>query len=87
MSMNINRSSGETRIARTVPRRHFAGRWLEFESTGSRRMRLAPGIKNGCGQRKAFMRYLVFALLVTRGFAILGAAPAGAVGTRYPANT
>ena len=30
------------------------------------------------------MRYLALALLATGGFAILGAAPAGAVGTRYP---
>jgi hypothetical protein len=40
--------------------------------------------KSGCGRWEAWMRNLVLALLSATGLAMVGAAPAEAVGTRYP---
>jgi hypothetical protein len=39
---------------------------------------------HGRGRTEAFMRNLVLALLAAGGLAMIGAAPAQAVGTRYP---
>jgi hypothetical protein len=38
----------------------------------------------GCGRRETSMRNVVLALLAANGLALVGAAPAHAVGTRYP---
>jgi hypothetical protein len=38
----------------------------------------------GCARREGFMRKIVLALLAVSGLAMVGTAPAQAVGTRYP---
>ena len=59
----------------------------ERELTKCRRTALVPATDSangGCGRVEVSMRNVVLALLSAGGLAMVGAAPAEAVGTRYP---